>query len=201
MQAFIDHLIASGVGDNAVGLGDTAPEFSLPDPAERQVSLASVLESGPAVLSFYRGRWCPYCSEELVALQRELPEIDRLGATLVAISPQLPDDSMPRWEQRSLAFPILTDRGNAVARSYGLEFQMPGDAYAELAESGVDLEVLDGDDSRTLPVPATYVLDRSRRVTFAFVDPDFRKRADPADVVATLRRMHRGEASAPHSSF
>lgn len=193
MQAFIDQLVASGAGESAVNVGDEAPPFALPDPASQCVELHTVLSSGPAVVSFYRGRWCPYCSEELVALQRALPQMDELGATLIAISPQLPDESLTGPERRSLAFPILSDLGNVIAGTYGLVFTLPDEAVAAMKKAGVDIEVVNGDDSHALPIPATYVVNTDQRVEYAFVDPDFRKRANPDDVIATLRWLRDGK--------
>jgi peroxiredoxin len=193
MQSFIDQLVASGVGDTALALHGIAPRFALPDPAERIVELETLLATGPVVLSFYRGPWCPYCSEELVGLQRQLPRFDELGATLVAISPALPDNSLTGPERRALAFPILSDARNEVAREYGLVFTMPEAVVAAMKDTGVDLETINGDDSHALPIPATYVVNTDRRVELAFVDPDFRKRAKPDEIVAALQWLRDGK--------
>jgi hypothetical protein len=74
------------------------------------------------VVTFYRGGWCPYCNVQLRAYQQVLGEITRLGAKLVAISPQLPNGSMSTAEVNRLSFDVLGDIGNRVARSFGLVY-------------------------------------------------------------------------------
>ena len=81
-------LIASGAATRALKAGDKAPAFTLNDPDGQAVSSADLLANGPLVLSFYRGVWCPYCNMELQALEAALPEFEKLGASLIAISPQ-----------------------------------------------------------------------------------------------------------------
>ena len=94
MDAATDQVASSGLVDSAVGVGARAPEFTLPDAGGTKVALADLLTNGPVVLAFYRGGWCPYCNLELRALQAALPEIEAAGGTLVAISPELPDNSL-----------------------------------------------------------------------------------------------------------
>ena len=105
--------------------GNYAPDFTLPNPSGRPVSLAGLLRGGPAVVTFYRGGWCPYCNLQLRAYQQVLGEITALGAKLVAISPQLPDGSMSTAEMNRLSIDVLSDIGNRVARSFGLVYSLP----------------------------------------------------------------------------
>ncbi len=169
-----------------VGVGDAAPGFTLPDATGDDVKFQALLGRGPVVLAFYRGGWCPYCNIELRALQAALPEFRRHGATLVAVSPEAPDQSLSTTEKNELAFPVLSDKGNEVARRYGLVFALPESLRPVYANFGVDLLAHNGDDSFELPVPATYVVDREGRVSYAFVNADYRQRAEPRDVVAAL---------------
>ncbi len=91
-----------------------------PDAISGQVSLSALLERGPVALVFYRGEWRPYCNLTLRAYQTIQPQIQELGATMVAVSPQTPDNSLTTVEKKGLTFPVLSDQGNAVAREYGL---------------------------------------------------------------------------------
>src|SRR5258708_13320266 len=108
-------LIASGIKALELKKGNYVDDFTLVDAHGKPVRLQKLLETGPVVISFYRGRWCPYCNIELRGLQRALPEIKALGASLVAISPQLPDNSLSTHEKNNLAFPSLRDFGNLIA--------------------------------------------------------------------------------------
>src|SRR5438105_1829318 len=128
-------------------VGDAAPDFELPDARGGSVTLAGLRSDGPVVLVFYRGAWCPYCNLQLRAFQAALADIHAAGAALVAISPQTPDNSLTLAEQAKLAFPVLSDVGNGVARSYGLVFAL-GAADRELHGGvGIDLAAFNGDDS------------------------------------------------------
>lgn len=183
-------LLATGIVDRALKAGDRAPDFALPGVDGRSVALSALLRDGPVVLSFYRGGWCPYCNLELRALQQALPEFARLGAGLVAISPQTPDESLSTAEKNALEFPILSDRGSRVADAFDLaEALRP--VYARFGHALPDRN---GTDDWTLPLPATYVIDRDGLIRFAFVDTDYRQRLEPAEILRAL------EAIAPRAA-
>ncbi len=182
-------LAASGITDTSLAVGAAAPDFTLPGVDGEQVSLAKLLTDGPVVLAFYRGGWCPYCNLELRALQAALADITAAGATLVAISPQLPDNSLSTAEKLELAFPVLSDVGNVVAREYGLVFSLPEDLRSVYDGFGIDLPAANGDQTFELPVPATFVIGRDGSVAWRFVDPDYTHRGDPADVLAALKAL------------
>jgi peroxiredoxin len=129
----------------------------------------------------------------LRAYQRVLTEIRALGGELVAVSPQLPDNSLTTAEKNGLTFEVLSDLGNQTARSYGLVFQMPEDAIRVYREQfGNDLTARNGDESWELPVPATYVIAPDGIVRFAFVDPDYKRRLEPAELLAALTKTRTG---------
>ena len=172
---------------DALGVGDTAPDFRLPDARGGEVALSDLLARGPVVLVFYRGAWCPYCNLQLAAYQGALAEITDAGATLVAISPQTPDASLTLAEQRELAFPVLSDAGNAVAASYGVVLAQPEATAAELHKLGVDLADFNGNHSGRLPAAATFVIGRDGAVGFASVSGDYRWRVGPEEVLTALR--------------
>lgn len=175
----IAEVTASGVAARALQEGARAPMFELPDARGRMTSLASMLEKGPVVLTWYRGGWCPYCNLQLRTYQEALA--GRTDATLVAISPQTPDSSLTTAEKNALTFPVLSDRGNQVARMYGLAYTIP-------AESRFDLTPYNGENSAEMPMAATYVIDRSGTIVYAFVNADYRSRAEPAAILEALER-------------
>jgi peroxiredoxin len=174
----------------ALTVGQQAPDFALPDAMGRTIRLTQSLGEGPIIVSFYRGAWCPFCNIELRALQKALPQIRALGGSLVAISPELPDNSVPLVEREHLEFPVLSDLGNTVARQFGLVFQLEGEVRrVSLEVFGVDLPSLNGDASWEIPVPATYLIDRNGIVRFAYFDADFRNRVDPAQLLHALATL------------
>ena len=183
------HLASSGLVEASLNVGAVAPDFSLPVATGAMISLSSLLIKGPVVLAFYRGGWCPYCSTELRALQAKLPEITAAGATLVAISPQTPDNSISTAEKFELAFPVLSDQGNAVAESFGLVFSLPGSLRELYRGFGYDLPAVNGDATFRLPLPATYVIESNGVIAWRFADADYTKRAEPDDVIAILEAL------------
>ena len=184
-----EKLAASDVGKNAILVGDRAADFTLPNATGTPVSLYEVLKQGPVVLSFYRGGWCPFCSLELQALQSILPDIRALGATLIGVSPETPDNSLSTVEKQQLEFEVLSDQGNQVARDYGLLFTVYEEMRPLYLEWGFDLPAVNGEDSWEIPVPATYVIDANGIIRAGYVNKDYTKRMEPDDILAALREM------------
>lgn len=183
------HIEASGVLDAALKVGDPAPMFELPGADGAMVNIADVLESGPAVVSFYRGAWCPFCNLELRALQRELANAQAAGVTLVAISPNTPDTSADLVDENELTFPVLSDAENAVAKSFNLVYEMEEGLVEFYKAEGRDIASMNGSDVWELPVPATYVIDTDGVIRYAYVDLNHRARAEPSEVVAVAAAL------------
>jgi len=161
------------------------------------VRLSELLQHGPVVVAFYRGGWCPYCNLELRALQKSLTEIQKLGAQLVAISPQTPDSSLSTQQKDELQFRVLSDKHSAVARQFGLVFTLPEEIRTIYKGFGHDIAARNGDDSFELPFPATYVIGQARTIHFAFVNADYTKRAQPAAILKVLRELRRRQLVIP----
>jgi peroxiredoxin len=182
-------LAAAGITNHALKAGDRAPDFRLPDVRGGFVQLKALLIKGPVVVSFYRGGWCPYCNLELRALQGALPEIRQLGAELVAISPQTPDESLSTAEKNNLAFSVLSDIGSLTAKAYGIAFDLAEELRPIYSRAGHALPDKNDDNGWVLPIPATYVIDQDGVIRLAFVDVDYRNRLEPAEIVAALRAL------------
>jgi peroxiredoxin len=189
LQKSIDDVKHSGIVERALKAGDLAPAFSLPNAHGRQISLVELLAKGPVILNFYRGGWCPYCNLELRAYQALLSDIRAAGGDLVAISPQTPDHSFISVEKNVLAFEVVSDHGNHVASLFGIAYPVPGVVRAIGARFGTDFEAINGSDDGQLPVSATYVIARDRRIALASIEPDFRVRLEPAEALHALRTL------------
>lgn len=186
---------AAGIAEHAVMVGDPAPDFTLPDTTGRPVALADLVRTGPTIITFYRGGWCPYCNLELHAYQALLPEITEAGVNLVAISPQRVDAALATVGKAELDFPVLIDLGNVVASQFRIVHTVPTDVRTIYERSGHDLATVEsdrGDDTEvTLPLPATYVVGTDMIVRFAFVSADYTERAEPSEVLEVARSITR----------
>ena len=188
MRGAETRLAESGAAQRAVKTGDQAPGFALPNAHGQMVSSRELLAKGPVVLSFYRGDWCPYCNLELKALQERVAEIEALGARLVAVSPQMPDATTDTATRNNLTFEVLSDTGNSVAKSFGLDFELAKELRPIYKSWGADLEKLNGDPPFSLPMAATYVIGRDGTIIESFVDPDYTKRMEPQAILDVLER-------------
>lgn len=201
MESATADLRASGIEASALQVGDPAPDITLPDALGQPVRLADLWQSGPLVVIFYRGGWCPYCNLELRAWQQHLPTLATHGARLVAVSPQTPDNSLSTAEKNELAFPVLSDSGLQAAHGFGIAFQMPQSLIDLYSQVGNDLPVLNGNGQWVLPLPATYVIGRDGRIAFAHIEADYRERAEPEDVLKGLRALEAGPGEAPAAAI
>jgi peroxiredoxin len=184
------------VAERAVNVGDRMPVFRLPAISGETVDAGRLLGRGPLVISFYRGGWCPYCNIELRALRDRLPEIEELGATLVAVSPETPDRALVTADSNALTFPVLFDQGNAVARQFRLTHEIAPEIVRYQLGNGNDVAAFNGTDTAEVPLPATYVIDSAGIVRYAFVDPDYTHRADPEVLIGVLRDLAANDAGA-----
>ncbi|MCC7048717.1 MAG: AhpC/TSA family protein [Alphaproteobacteria bacterium] len=193
VQRVIDRALAdlsrSGIATSCLQAGETAPDFELEAADGGRVSLESALRDGPVILTFYRGGWCPYCNLALRALNQMLPALRALGARLLAISPQRAAAMREIAAKHGLRFPLLSDPANRVGRLFGLTFRLPDDLIVFYREAGLDLAAANGAAEWELPLPATYVVARDGTVAQAFIDIDYAKRAEPADIVAAVERL------------
>lgn len=174
----------SGILEKAKKLGDKAPNFVLYNALGNPIELKEYLYKGKVVLTWYRGGWCPYCNLTLRQLQQELANFKANGANLIALTPELPDKSMTTTEKNDLEFEVLSDVGNKIAKTYGIVFKM-SDEMAQLHSFG--LENYNGDDSHELPIAATYVINENREIIYAFLDADYKNRAEPSEITKILK--------------
>jgi peroxiredoxin len=157
--------------------------------AEQRVRLADRLERGPVVLIFYRGAWCPFCNLQLRRLQQPLPEIEALRASLLAISPQLPDGSRAIVDKNGLTFEVLSDLNSAVASAYGITFALVPTDQALFLKVGNDLGKVDGDNRWVTSAPAIFVIAADATIHHARVDRDYTSRIAADEILSALRTI------------
>lgn len=189
MQEATTELARSGLLEQTITVGDTMPDFVLPELGGGHIHLAELLQKSPVVISFYRGGWCPYCNLEMQALQRSLPDIKQAGGTLIAIAPELPEQAGQTRDKGNLTFSLLHDRDNALARQCGLVFSLPDMLRPVYEGFGIDLEDSQGNDHFELPVPVTYIVRPDGVIAFAFVDVDYTRRMEPGRIVDILKTL------------
>ncbi|WP_350979222.1 peroxiredoxin-like family protein [Shewanella sp. AC34-MNA-CIBAN-0136] len=183
------NLKLSGIIDNAPKAGDKLAAFSLTNALGVTRHLTELLANGPVVVTFYRGNWCPYCNLALRAYQQHLAEFKQLGATLVAITPELPDMSLSTAEKNELEFDVLSDVNSEYAKALGLVFTLP-DSIRDLYQTfGVEVEKHNGAEQFDFPLAATFVVAKDGTIVKAFVDADYTYRLDPEDIISSLKAL------------
>lgn len=185
----VDWLRKTDVVSHALQVGDTAPDFLLPDEHGRLHSSKHLRAEGPLVVSFYRGGWCPFCKAELRALQAIKADLDRLKAKVVVLSPDTRDLPRQLKQQLNLDLTMLADVDHGVATTYGILFRVPDETRAHYAGLGYDFGHRHGTSEWMLPIPATYVIDQDGVVRGAFVEPDFTIRQEPSDILAGVGQL------------
>lgn len=186
----IEAIENAGVVASALKVGDKAPNFTLNNALGNEVNLFDYLRSGPVILTWYRGGWCPYCNITLANMQKELPAFTKAGARILALTPELPDSSLSTKQKHRLDFEILSDLENKVAKSYGVVFTLTPEV-AEIYQSSFGLHQYNGDESNELPLAATYIIDRDGVIQYAFVNSDYRNRAEPSALLKVLNDIQK----------
>ena len=189
MQGATERLVQSGIEQRCLKVGEKISPFTLPNATGEMISSETLLAHGPLVIDFYRGGWCPYCNLELKALQDALADIEEQGAQLVAISPNIPDESLNSIEKHALAYEVLSDIKNNVARQFGLVYVLDERLQGIYKEFGIDIPAMNNDESYEIPIPATYVIDKEGIVVSAFAEADYTKREEPSKVIETLKKI------------
>lgn len=191
MIADLAKLQDSGLVEAAPKAGDKLKDFNLPNATGEIRDMAELRKNGPVVVTFYRGGWCPYCNLELRAYQEFLPQIKEAGATLVAITPELPDESLTTSERHQLEFEVLTDVNSNYAKAIGTAFTINPELNEVYKQFGIDVEKHNGKGQFDIPLAATFVVDADGTIACAVVDADYTVRAEPADVVAVLKSLNK----------
>lgn len=197
MEAAIERLRMMQAAEHGPAVGDTLPDFELPDAAGRTVASGALLDRGPLVLVFFRGNWCPYCDLTLRALEAARPRLEEAGATLVGVAPVRPEELARTVAEKGLRFTLLSDSGGRLADLCGLLHAMTPEQVAFYRDGrGIDIPAAAAGTGWALPLPASYVVGRDGVVAHAFADADWARRAEPADLVEAVRALSAGQAAA-----
>jgi arsenic resistance protein ArsH len=176
--------------EKALQIGQASPLFKLPNQIGEVVTLSELIDKGPVVVTFYRGSWCPYCNLQLRALELVLPEIKALGAQLVAISPQAPDNSLSDEDISKMSFTVLSDQDSIIANKFGIAWNIPDILKEHMkVDRELDLGVINNDEGNALPIPATFIISRKGEIMWRFIDVDYRNRSEPSDIIKALKEL------------
>lgn len=178
----IGKLSNSGILDSALKVGEEAPEFDLGDSKGNTVHLESLLEEGPLTIAFIRGNWCPFCNIAFKHLQNIKEELRKARRNIIIISPQLPEKSAQLIAENNYDFEMLYDKENKVAKRFGVAFKLSEglkDLYQNVFE--IPMVEFNGNEDWELPIPATFVIDKDKIITYASINPNWMERAEPSE--------------------
>ncbi len=164
------------------------PAFKLKDAFGKTVNSGDLLREGSLVIVFYRGSWCPFCNLYLRNLQKRLGDITAAGGKLVAISVETPDASMAVAKKNELQFTVLSDPNLDTARKFGIVYQMPAETDELYRSRGLDVAKHNGMGRPELPLGATYVVNKKGKIVYAFLETDYKKRAEPDVIIENLKK-------------
>ena len=189
LEAFgksIEDIKTKNIEEKSIKLNEIMPSFSLLNAKNEIIHSEEILKSGKMIIAFYRGSWCPYCNLELKALQDNLSKINDKKASLVAISPQSPDNSLTIIEKHNLTFEVLTDKDNTFAKQLGIAFELQDFVLPYYNALGIDLTNFNKNNDNSLPIPAVFVVNQEGKIIYKFADVNYMNRVDIDELLNTL---------------
>lgn len=158
--------------------GAKAPMFSGVDQNGKTVNLKDALKAHRSVVVFfYRGQWCPYCNKHIKELQDSLQMLTSKDAYVIGVTPETKENIYKTIKKTSAGFSIVQDKDDRIMKAYGVNFMMDDATFTKYKGYGINLETNNGNNRHTLPVPATYIIDKSGKIKYIHFDPDYKKRA------------------------
>jgi peroxiredoxin len=182
----LEEIQNSGILSRALKKGDVVPDFSMTSSNGEEYSLLGLLNKGPIVVTWYRGGWCPYCNIYLKGLRDAKEDIQELGGQIIAISPEKPEKTEETITNNKIPFIVISDKDNNIAKKFNISYKLP-DIVLEQFEGRIDLNEYNGNENNELPLSATYVIDQDANIIYSFLDVDYRKRAEPAEIIQVLK--------------
>jgi peroxiredoxin len=179
---------ASGIEKQSLKVGDKVPDVMV-DLDGKKVQLSRIYAKGPVVLKFYRGGWCPYCMMELKHYEKMNAEFKKAGAQILAIAPDNASQIRNTKTKNSLSYDVVSDDNHEIAKKFKLVYKVDAKVVEHLKKNGVDLSVYHGDNENELSIPGTFVIGKDGVVAFAYVDADYRQRAEPSTVLQAVKAL------------
>ena len=189
-SAMMKSVTAEAAAKTALNVGAKMPSFTLSDANGKSVNSSDLLEQGNLVVVFYRGAWCPYCNLYLKKLQDNISQIKAQNATIVAISVENPDKSLSVAQKNKVSFDVLSDPKLETARKFGIVYQLDSDTNEKYKGYGIDLVKQNETKTPDLPLSATYIVNQKGEIVYAFLEPDYKKRAEPNEIIEILSKMN-----------
>jgi peroxiredoxin len=181
-----DAVIARGGMEKVLKVGKKIPAFTMNDAFGKPVASKDLLKKGATVFVFYRGAWCPFCNLYLRAIQKKLPEINKLGANLVAVTSAVPD---MKFEKEKLNFTVLSDPQNQVSKQFGLVYEVTQEMNTYYKNFGKDLVKDYGTEKPELLMSAVYIVDKKGVVRYMKAEAAYKNWAEPKEILEFLAKM------------
>jgi len=185
-SAIFLNIIAQTVG---LQIGDKAPNFKALNQFGEGVELSKLLESGPVVLTFYRGEWCPYCNKYLTELDDNVSKMEMLEATLVAVSPEISTYTEKMANHMNNRYPIIADREYAIMKAFKVDFELDKKTRFKYRAFGINIKKHNGTADYILPVPATYVIAKNGTIAYRHFDENYKIRGDVEEILNVLNQL------------
>ena len=167
-------------------VNDPAPTFTAKEKNGKEVSLKLLLKKGPVVIMFYRGEWCPFCNKQLSEMQDSLMKVTSKGATVLAITPEKPENIAKTIEKTKATFPVLFDDGLRIMKEYKVAFAVEASVIEKYKSYGIDFTAANGTNGPNLPVPAVYIISREGKIIYRYFDENYRKRPSVREIASKL---------------
>lgn len=169
--------------------GMPAPSFTVKSPDGSEYAFAPDQLESPVVIFFYRGGWCPYCNAQLMELRNVDPELESLGYETLYLNADSPETLRAGLEdpEDTFDYNVLSDNDLVAAKKFGIAFRVDDGTVERYLEYNIDLEAASGRDHHALPVPAVFIVNTDGRISFAYVNPDYRFRLHPDVLMAAAR--------------
>jgi len=180
------NLKETGIEDSAKSSGDIFDNAVLLDLESKEIDLYKLTDGKPAIISFYRGSWCPYCNLELRAYEALLSKKENKDVFMIAISPEKPDITLVEQDVSKLNFTVLSDVDNKLAIKLRIMYHLPKTLQLFYGKA---VRKSTGVNDYNIPIPATYVIDGNHKIIKAWINADYTKRAEPSEVLASYRSI------------